>query len=82
MADTLDTAGVVDVGLYSTASQWASIAGAVTAGPLLGRPTWLAGATGIGPARRSCDLPPLTDGGTVVMVQFVDGGFDRDYVCD
>jgi hypothetical protein len=82
MADTLVAAGVTELGLYSTGYQWGAIVGGVPSdSPLLGLPSWLAGATGIGPARRMCDLTPLTPGGTVELVQFIEGGFDRNLVC-
>jgi S-layer homology domain len=82
MVDTLEAAGVAKIGLYSTTQQWAAIVGSVpTDSTLSGLPSWLAGATGIGPARRLCGVAPLTPGGTVELVQFVEGGFDRNYVC-
>ena len=82
MADTLLAAGIDGLGLYSTGYQWSQIVGSVPAGSdLLGLPSWLAGATGIGPARRMCGGAPLTDGGTVAMVQFIEGGFDRNVAC-
>ena len=82
MVDEFTRVGVVDVGLYSTAYQWGQIVGTVPSGSsLLGRPTWLAGATGVGTARKKCASAALTAGGTVELVQFVEGGFDRNYVC-
>ena len=83
MADTLRAAGVGGLGLYSTAYQWGEITGGrVAAGsPLRGLPSWLAGATGVGTAKRACAKQPLTPGGTVELVQFVEGGFDRNWSC-
>jgi hypothetical protein len=84
MVAALRTGGVKTVGLYSTREQWTGIVGSVPSGSnLRGLPTWLTGRTAIGiaPARRMCADAPLTPGGTVRMVQFVEGGFDRNYVC-
>ena len=82
MTATLEAAGVVDVGLYSTAVQWGAIVGTVPQDSTLrGRQSWLAGATGIGPARRMCGQEPLTAGGTVALVQFIEDGFDRNVAC-
>jgi len=83
MVDEFTRAGVT-VGIYSTALQWREIIGTVPSGSnLRGLPTWLTGklALGIGPARRMCSEPPLTPGGTVTMVQFVEDGFDRNVAC-
>jgi hypothetical protein len=82
MVARLRTAGVTTVGLYATHVQWRGIVESVPTGSnLRGLPSWLAGATGIGPARRMCTLAPLTPGGTVELVQFIEDGFDRNYVC-
>ena len=82
MVERFRSAGVSTIGLYSTAHQWGAIIGTVPTGSnLRGLPSWLAGATGIGPARRMCTLPALTPGGTVELVQFIEDGFDRNYVC-
>lgn len=83
MADTFLAAGVVDVGLYSTAYQWGRIVGPVPTGSdLVGRPSWLAtGPTGVASAQRACTEAPLTSGGRVVMTQFVEGGLDRNVSC-
>jgi hypothetical protein len=82
MVDEFTRAGIGTIGIYSTAHQWGEIVGTVPSGSNLhGRPSWLAGAAGIGPARRMCGLPPLTAGGTVAMVQFIEDGFDRNLSC-
>ena len=82
MVDTMLGAGVAGVGLYSSPTHWSAVVGSVPAGSsLLGRPSWIAGATGVGTARQKCAQPALTAGGTVVMVQFVEGGFDRNVAC-
>lgn len=84
MVAHLRSAGVPTVGLYSTRVQWDGIVGSVPPGSnLRGLPRWITGRTaiGIGPARRMCADAPLTAGGTVVMVQFIEGGFDRNVVC-
>jgi hypothetical protein len=70
------------VGVYSTASQWRSIAGSVGSGSNVYRlPSWLAGATSLSNARTSCSKPPLVAGGSVLMTQYVSGGLDRDVSC-
>ncbi len=84
MTDYFRSRGVVEVGLYSTAYQWGVITGSTPLradSPLRGRPSWLAGAALLGDAVRRCASPPLTAGGTVAMVQYVEGGFDRNWSC-
>jgi hypothetical protein len=83
MTDTFLAAGV-KVGLYSTGYQWGKIVGTapLTGSPLLGLPSWLAGAASLGDAISRCGThAPLTDGGSVAMVQYVEGGFDRNWAC-
>ena len=82
MVDEFTRVDIATIGIYSTGHQWGQIVGSVPEGSnLRGLPSWLAGATGIGPARRMCTLPALTPGGTVELVQFIEDGFDRNFVC-
>ncbi|MFE8886815.1 hypothetical protein ACFYLX_13305 [Pseudarthrobacter enclensis] len=70
------------VGIYSTGSQWGTIAGTVPAGsPLAGLPSWLAGAKTLRGAQSNCSLPGLTPGSPVTVTQYVSAGLDYDYAC-
>lgn len=71
------------VGLYSTSYQLGLVTGTVPASSSLYRlPSWIAtGTTTLAAAQRACAGPALTGGGTVVMTQFVAGGFDRNASC-
>jgi hypothetical protein len=82
MVEQLRGVGVGGVGLYSTGHQWQTIVrSSVPANsPLTGLPSWLAGASNLSGARAGCQHPPLTRGGRVVMVQYVDA-FDRNHSC-
>jgi hypothetical protein len=76
------TATGAQVGLYSTATQWKSIAGTVGTGSTLRTlDSWLAGASTSTGARSNCAKAPLVAGGDVTMTQFVSGGLDRDVSC-
>lgn len=71
-----------DVGIYSTSNQWTQIAGTVPqSSNLYNLDSWLAGAKSLTSARRNCDAPALTGGGSVTLTQFVSGGVDYDYSC-
>lgn len=71
-----------DVGLYSTGTQWAQIAGTAPAGSnLYNLPSWLAGSRTQSGAQRTCSASALTGGGEVTLTQFVSGGLDYDYPC-
>lgn len=70
------------VGIYSTGSQWGTIAGTVPAGsPLAGLPSWLAGAKTLRGAQSNCSLPGLTPSSPVTVTQYVSAGLDYDYAC-
>ena len=76
------TAGVAGVGIYSTGSQWGTIAGTVPASSsLTGLPSWLAGAKTLRGAKSNCSLPGLTPGSPVSVTQYVSAGLDYDYSC-
>jgi hypothetical protein len=66
-----------DVGVYSTASQWAQITG----GLALDVPNWLAGATSASQAVSWCSAQHSFTGGRVTMVQYPSGLFDGDAFC-
>jgi len=72
-----------EVGLYSTALQWLWIAGRPSADSNLnGLPSWLAGAGNAADARKLCSTAaPLTEDGTVAMVQFIAKGLDYNVSC-
>ncbi|WP_426766182.1 hypothetical protein ACP3TD_06290 [Pseudarthrobacter sp. 1G09] len=82
-AGRTDSAGkAAGVGIYSTGSQWGTIAGTVpAASPLAGLPSWLAGAKTLRGAKSNCSLPGLTSGSSVTVTQYVSGGLDYDYSC-
>ena len=70
------------VGIYSTGTQWRSIAGTVpSSSSLAGLPSWLAGAKTLRGAKSNCSLSPLTPGGKVTVSQYVSAGLDYDYSC-
>lgn len=72
----------VGVGIYSTSSQWGTIAGTVpSSSPLTGLPSWLAGAKTLRGAKSNCSLPGLTPGSLVTVTQYVSAGLDYDYSC-
>ncbi len=74
---------VAGVGLYSTPRLWAEIVGSSVSSTseLRGLPSWVAGAADRGAARRACGSAPFTPGGSVRLVQYIQGGFDRDHSC-
>jgi hypothetical protein len=70
------------VGVYSTGQQWAQIVGTVPVGSaLVGRDSWLAGATSLSGAQTACRKAPLAPGGRVALGQYVQGGLDHDLSC-
>jgi hypothetical protein len=70
------------VGLYSTGQQWTQIVGTVPAdSPLVGRNSWLAGATSLSGAQSACRKAPLAPGGLVTLGQYVQAGLDRNLSC-
>jgi len=66
------------VGIYSTPYQFNLIAGTWQSP---GIPNWTAGAQGVEGAARRCTPAYAFAGGTVVMVQYYDYGFDTNYIC-
>jgi hypothetical protein len=72
-----------NVGVYSTEYQWGRIAGTAPSGsPLVGLPSWLAGARSQDEAATMCATSAgLTSGSEVRLVQYLPGGFDFDLSC-
>jgi hypothetical protein len=71
-----------EVGLYSTGLQWRRIVGDVEPDSVLyDLDSWLAGASSREGALENCGEPPLTDGGRVVLAQYVSDGLDHDVSC-
>jgi len=66
------------VGIYGTPYQWRIIAGTWQSP---GIPIWTAGAQGVDMASERCTPAYAFAGGTVVMVQYYDWGFDTNYIC-
>jgi hypothetical protein len=70
------------VGVYSTGFQWNSIVGTVpSTSNLVGRNSWLAGATTLTQARANCTRAPLVPGGRVTLTQYVPDSLDRNHSC-
>jgi hypothetical protein len=78
--DSLRSAGVAQLGFYSTTSQWTTITGGTTA--FSPAPSWGAGAPSERSARSLCanTLTSFT-GGPLAMVQYMYQGFDADVRC-
>jgi len=66
------------VGMYGTPYQWGLIAGDWKSP---GVPIWTAGAQGLSGAAARCTPSYAFAGGTVVMVQYYDLGYDTNYIC-
>lgn len=64
------------VGVYSTAFQWKLIAGDYTPG----LPVWVGGSAASSTDPQRCRTGAFA-GGQVVMIQYLQGGFDTNYVC-
>jgi hypothetical protein len=70
------------VGLYLTGLQWATIVGTVpSTSNLVGRNSWLAGATTLAQAKSNCTRAPLVPGGRVTLTQYVPDALDRNNSC-
>jgi hypothetical protein len=81
----LKSAGVANIGVYSTTSMWSQITGATTPGsiqnqPFSGLADWLPGARSARNAQTFCGARGFS-GGVVKLVQYSSGGFDADYAC-
>lgn len=71
------------VGLYSTTSQWQEITGGYVSNTsnLAGLPNWRPSGTELDIAKANCLAEPLTDGGHVVLTQYIVNGLDRNFSC-
>ncbi|HUR75857.1 MAG TPA: hypothetical protein VMZ00_16365 [Sporichthya sp.] len=95
MFDYLRNSGVSQVGLYSTISHWPEITGGYTVTtaadyrdawsghfapkyPMESAPVWVAGAT---PATAAAKCARTFTGSPTVLTQYVESGFDHDFVC-
>lgn len=65
----------VTVGIYSTPSEWETIAGSYA--PAV--PNWVAGASASDPSALCSS--PLYTGGSVWLTQYISGNYDVDYSC-
>jgi len=72
-----------DLGVYSTASQWAQIAGTTTDATvgLYGLSDWIPGATSLTGARANCALAPFTGLTAKVALTQWSGTVDNDHSC-
>ena len=82
MIAALRQAGVENIGVYSTSSQWNQIVGATTqaSGSLYGLPDWISGASTLLGAESNCTQPSFTSG-TVQLTQWFGQQYDKDYAC-
>jgi hypothetical protein len=70
------------VGLYSTAAQWATIAGTVSpTSNLNGLPNWRPSGASLNNAKANCSVPPLTAGGFISLTQYVEQNLDKNHSC-
>lgn len=76
--DYLHSQGVAGAGVYSTAAQWAQIAGGAV---VAGAPDWVAGASSAAQAGTWCSPAYSFSGGPVRLVQFPSGNLDGDVRC-
>ena len=74
----LQSQGVSQVGVYSTAYQWRLITGGAL---FLPNASWVAGFTSEPDAAAGCAAPSGFTGGEIVLTQYVDDGADVDYAC-
>lgn len=74
----LQSAGVADIGFYSTQQQWNQITGGTLA--FATHPSWVAGATTSRQAKDNCTRSAFT-GGVVRLAQYFAKGFDADLRC-
>ncbi len=76
------TAGA-PVGLYSTASQWATITAnnVSTTSNLRGLANWRPSGTSLANAKSNCNAAPLTSGGFISLTQYVQKNLDYNHSC-
>ncbi|HLJ93471.1 MAG TPA: hypothetical protein VKU02_09810, partial [Gemmataceae bacterium] len=83
--DSLRSAGIARIGVYSTAYMWSQITGATSPGsainePFDALPNWVPGESNAGQAQKYCTAS--FTGGPVVLTQYPSGAFDADYACE
>lgn len=73
----------IRVGLYSTAYQWGEIVGnnLNDSSNLNGLINWRPGGASLATAKQACSATPLTDGGKVVMTQYIVKAVDYNLSC-
>lgn len=75
----LDSMEVGEIGFYSTPLLWWRVTGGTDA--FAAYPAWHAGATDGEDARARCESETAFTGGELLMVQWVEGGIDRNRLC-
>jgi len=75
----LESAGVTNLGFYSTTYQWGVITGGTSA--FAAYPSWGAGAPNERVAKSHCRSTPGFTGGSLALVQYPFGGFDANVAC-
>lgn len=72
-----------DIGLYSTAVQWAEITGNNISAPsnLNGLPNWRPSGKSLANAKSNCSVAPLTPGGFISITQYVVKNLDNNHSC-
>lgn len=72
-----------DIGLYSTALQWAEITGnnIDSASNLNGLPNWRPSGASLANAKDNCRVAPLTSGGYISLTQYVQQNLDKNHSC-
>lgn len=76
--DYLETREAAGIGIYSVGPMWEEITGGTAA--FLNYPNWVAGATTINGARRTC-IGAGFSGGPVLLTQYTHDGFDANHRC-
>lgn len=76
--DYLETRDVAGIGIYSVGPMWDEITGGTDA--FVDYPNWVAGATTINGARRTC-IGAGFSGGPVLLTQYTHDGFDANHRC-
>ena len=75
-----NTAGVVQVGFYSTGYQWTTVTGG-TGALFESDPEWVAGFSSAKSATNGCTATTGFAGGRIALTQYVANGFDADHQC-
>ncbi len=77
------TTNKLRVGLYSTGYQWGEVTGGkiTSQSNLNSKPNWRPGGFNQATAKQACTATPLTDGGSVVLAQYISRGLDYNISC-